>query len=62
MPIDKILVGIGGMSAILFVAWFFFGKKVHEVAVENQVRIVVGGGYSPQVISVKKGRHDAPLR
>lgn len=56
MPIDKILVGIGGVSAILFVAWFFFGKKAQEVAVEKQVRIVVGGGYSPEVISVKRGQ------
>lgn len=56
MPIDKIVVGIGGLLAILFVAWFFFGKKVQEVTVENQVRIVVGGGYSPEVISVRKGQ------
>jgi len=55
MPIDKILVGIGGVSAILFVAWFFFGKKVKEVAVEKQAQITVDGGYSPEVITVKKG-------
>jgi plastocyanin domain-containing protein len=56
MPIDKILVGIVGISAILFVAWFFFGKKVQAVAVEKQVQITVSGGYSPEVISVKKGQ------
>ncbi len=56
MPIDKVLVGIGGVAAILFVAWFFFGKKVKEVAVERQVQIVVEGGYSPEVIDVKQGR------
>ncbi len=56
MPIDKLFVGIGGVSAILFVAWFFFGKKVKEVAAERQVRIVVDGGYSPEVISVKKSQ------
>lgn len=56
MPVDKIVVGVGGLLAILFVAWFFFGKKVQEVTVENQVRIVVGGGYSPEVITVKKGQ------
>jgi plastocyanin domain-containing protein len=56
MPIDKILVGIGGLSAILFVAWFFFGKKAKEVAVERQVQITVDGGYSPEVITVKKGQ------
>ena len=26
MSIDKILVGLGGVSVILFVAWFFFAK------------------------------------
>ena len=56
MPIDKILMGIGGLSAILFVAWFFFGKKVREVAVDRQVQIMVDGGYTPEVISVKKGQ------
>ncbi len=56
MPIDKILVGIGGISAILFVAWFFFGKKTKEITVEKQVQIMVDGGYSPEVISVKQGQ------
>lgn len=56
MPIDKLLVGVGGISAILFVAWFFFGKKTQVVAVERQVQITVDAGYSPEVISVKKGQ------
>jgi len=56
MPIDKILVGIGGLGAILFVAWFFFGKKVKEVAVEREAQIIVDGGYSPEVIRVPKGQ------
>ena len=56
MPIDKILVGIGGLGAVLFVAWFFFGKKVREVAVDKQVQIMVDGGYTPEIISVKKGQ------
>ena len=56
MPFDKIIVAVGGIAAILFVAWFFFGKKVKEVAVEKQVQIVVEGGYSPEVITVKQGQ------
>ena len=56
MPIDKVVVGLGGISAIVFLAWFFFGKKVNEIAVGRQVQIVVDGGYSPEVISVKKGQ------
>ncbi len=56
MAIDKLLVGFGGITAILLVAWFFFGKKTHEVSVENQVRITVDGGYSPNLIRVKRGQ------
>ena len=56
MPIDKILVALGGLSAILFIAWFFFGKRTKEVAVEQQAQIVVDGGYSPEVIRVKAGQ------
>ena len=56
MTLDEIVVGLGGLSAILFVAWFFFGKKTLEVAVEQQAQIVVDGGYSPEVIVVKRGQ------
>ena len=56
MTIDKILVGLAGISAMLFVAWFFFGKKRQEVAAERQAQIVVDGGYSPEVIRVKRGQ------
>jgi plastocyanin domain-containing protein len=56
MPIDKLLVGIGGLGSILFVAWFFFGKKVQEVAVDSQVQIMVDGGYTPEIITVKQGQ------
>jgi len=56
MPIDKVLVGLGGVIAILFVAWFFFGKRTKEVVAERQVEIRVDGGYSPEVVQVKKGR------
>ncbi len=56
IPIDKLLVGFGGVAAILFVAWFFFGKKTQEVAVEKQVHITVDGGYSPSVIRIKRGQ------
>ncbi len=56
LPIDKVIVGLGGLAAILFVAWFFFGKKTQEVAVEKMVRITVDGGYSPNAIRVKRGQ------
>ncbi len=56
IPIDKLVVGFDGHAAILFIAWFFFGKKTREVAVEKQVRITVDGGYSPNTIRVKRGQ------
>ena len=56
LPIDKLLVAFGGVSAIFFVAWFFFGKKSQEVVAEKQVRITVDGGYSPDVIRVSRGQ------
>lgn len=56
MTIDKVLVLAGGIAAILFIAWFFFGKTVREVAVSSSAQIVVDGGYSPEVISLKRGQ------
>ncbi len=57
---DKILVGIGGAISIIFVIWFFFGKKkkVRMVLSRDSVQevdIIVDGGYNPDTIEVKKG-------
>ncbi|AQW20761.1 copper-binding protein [Lentilactobacillus curieae] len=57
----KILVLIAGLAIIGFIVWWFFGK--HEAAEEvanvtdnNQiVDIEVNGGYSPEVVVLKKG-------
>lgn len=56
MSIDKVLVAISGVLGILFTYWFFLMKKEKEVTVENEVDIIVEGGYSPEVISIPKGR------
>ena len=56
MSTDEILVGIGGLSSIAFVAWFFFGKKEREVLAMEQIQITVDGGYSPEVIRVRRGQ------
>ncbi|MBI5879910.1 MAG: cupredoxin domain-containing protein [Chloroflexi bacterium] len=56
MSVDKIAVGIGGVAALLFIAWFFFGKRQTVVAVESRVRITVDGGYTPEAITIKRGR------
>jgi plastocyanin domain-containing protein len=60
----EIGVSIGGVLAIVFVLWFFFGsrEKVAAVVKESgaqEVDIVVKGGYSPDVIVVQK---DRPVR
>jgi len=57
----RILVLIVGLAIIGFIFWWFFGK--HEVASatadvtdNNQsVDVEVKGGYSPEVVTLKKG-------
>lgn len=65
MTPDKITVIIAGLFGITFIYWFFLMKKGKEVAVENEqslrsgeleVDVVVEGGYSPDIISIPKGR------
>lgn len=53
---DKIIVTIAGTLGIAFTFWFFLMKKEKEVSVENEVDIKVSGGYSPEVISIAKGK------
>ncbi len=59
----EIFVTLGGVSAIGVLAWFFFGPKPGQTArVQGRVQeidITVKGGYSPDVIRVRKG---IPLR
>lgn len=56
MSIDKLLVILFGIAGTLFTYWFFLMKREKEVAVENEVDITVSGGYSPEVISIPKGK------
>ena len=53
---DKLLVTIFGIAGIAFTYWFFLMKKEKEVEVADSVDIVVNGGYSPEVISIPKGK------
>lgn len=55
---DKIVVIFGGIGSIIFVAWFFFGKKAASDAVEakGSIDIQVSGGYKPSVIALKQGK------
>lgn len=58
MEIDKLLVVLFSIGGIAFTYWFFLMKKDDEpVIVSNSnVDILVEGGYSPNVISIPKGK------
>lgn len=58
MTPDKILVGLFALAGIVFTYWFFLMKKEAEAVVVNNdsVDIIVEGGYSPNVISIPKGK------
>ena len=53
---DKVVVTILGLLGIAFVYWFFLMKKEEAVEVGEEADITVDGGYSPEVITVAKGR------
>jgi len=56
MSIDKILITTFGLIGIIFTYWFFLMKKDKEILASGSVDVVVEGGYSPSLISVKKGQ------
>ena len=53
-------VMVGGIAAIAFVIWYFFGARekvaasVNEAGVQ-EINVTVKGGYSPDTIVVHKG-------
>jgi Cu+-exporting ATPase len=60
---SQLAVTLGGVGAIGLLAWYFFGpKQSHAARVMGNVQeivVTVKGGYSPDVIRVRKG---VPLR
>jgi plastocyanin domain-containing protein len=56
MSTEKLVVTIGGLILAGFIYWFFLLKKEKRIAVADSVDIVVSGGYTPNVITVKKGK------
>ena len=61
MDTGEISVVIGGIAAIAFVLWYFFGEKERVVATVagsgvQEVKVTVKGGYAPDVIVVRKGQ------
>ncbi len=64
MDTTEILVIIGGIGLIALVLWYFFGEREKVAAETNEsgtqeINVTVKGGYSPDVIVVKRG---APVR
>lgn len=64
MDTTEILVIIGGVGLIGLVLWYFFGERERVAATfttsgTQEINVTVKGGYSPDVIVVKKG---APVR
>ena len=60
MDSTSIGVIVGGIAAIGFVIWYFFGPRRVVSAAFNEsgtqeINVVVKGGYSPDVIVVQKG-------
>ncbi|KKT40954.1 MAG: Cupredoxin family domain protein [Candidatus Giovannonibacteria bacterium GW2011_GWA2_44_13b] len=56
MSLDKIIVLAASVLGIGFTYWFFLAKKGKETAVKGSVDIIVDGGYSPEIISIEKGK------
>ena len=60
MDTTEILVVIGGVGLIALTLWYFFGEREQVAAETNksglqEIKVTVKGGYSPDVIVVKKG-------
>ena len=61
MDAQEIFVLVGGVLLIALVIWyFFFSERERQVAAVGasgvqQIKIIVKGGYSPDVVVVKKG-------
>lgn len=56
MNMDKIIVVFVGFSGIIFTYWFFLMKKDRIVKAVKSIDILVEGGYSPDTISIPKGK------
>lgn len=64
MDAMEIIVIVGGVGLIALTLWYFFGEreKVSVATSESgvqEIKVTVKGGYSPDVIVVKK---DVPVR
>jgi plastocyanin domain-containing protein len=51
---DKLFVTLLGIGEITFVYWFFLMRREGTVEVASSVDIIANGGYSPEIITVRK--------
>ncbi len=56
MKIDNLIVSFIGLGLVVFIHWFFFGKKEKVTQMGDKIEIKVSGGYNPSVIKIKKGQ------
>ena len=56
MQLDTFIIIIGGIGGIVLTYWFFLLKKDKIVEARNSVAILVEGGYSPNALSLSKGK------
>jgi len=56
MTPEKIIVAMGGFSLLIFIYWFFFGKRDKITIAEDSIDILVDGGYKPENIKIKRGK------
>jgi plastocyanin domain-containing protein len=49
---DKVIVTVIGFVAIVLVYWFFLMRKTKKIIIQDEVTILVDGGYNPEVIQV----------
>ncbi len=52
MALDKFLVLVSGIIAIMFTYWFFLRRKETTVSAKEEIDITVDGGYKPEVIEI----------
>lgn len=56
MRTDEVVITIGGILAIAFIYWFFLGKRGKAIEVQEEIDIIVDGGYSPEIVSIPHGK------
>ncbi|MEK7165829.1 MAG: cupredoxin domain-containing protein [Patescibacteria group bacterium] len=56
-PVQQIITLLSGAGLILFVAWYFFGKKEEIAEISGtSIAVKVDAGYSPSTIVIKKNQ------